>query len=128
MTYTYDRSASDTDWQERQSDLGDAIRAIEEVVEALGKDPNDELGEHSKLAQEILDDLRTAESVEKEADFDANVVEADKKLKQLKERLGEAKRKAKKDEDLTETVEAIDEALEWFRELGRELGNLLPEG
>jgi hypothetical protein len=129
MVDNYDRrTAGDEEpWQERQGEVMEPKKAVDDLVEALERDPDDVLDEVVGKARSLLGDLDAAESCDKETDFDANMQAAHRAVKELAELLKKTKAKAKKDE-LPDTVEILDEAIADLRGLARDIDELLPEG
>lgn len=113
--------------QDRIGEVADALKEAEDLHAALSGDPNDELDDATKKAEAILDDLRNAESVEKESDLDLSLKSALKGAEALAEELKKAKARLKKDSDLQASFDIADDALLGVKGLIREIKSLEPE-
>jgi capsule polysaccharide export protein KpsE/RkpR len=106
--------------QERIGELADALTYANGIVEELEKD-SDTLEAALKIATGLRDDLSTAESVETEADFDANITNARTKLVELTTAVKAAKQLADEAPEVTDILAECNSAI---RQLRRELSDL----
>jgi len=114
----------DPEWLERLGNAADVRKSADDLVSVLEKDPDGELGDLIAAAQAIANNID--DSVETESDFNANTNEALKAVAKLKELLKAAKPMLRKN-DLSDSVEIVDEALSDLRGLTKELSELQPE-
>jgi hypothetical protein len=114
----------DPEWLERLGNAADVRKSADDLVSVLEKDPDGELGDLIAAAQAIANNID--DSVETESDFNANTKEALKAAAKLKELLKAAKPMLRKN-DLSDSVEIVDEALSDLRGLTKELSELQPE-
>jgi len=114
----------DPEWLERLGNAADVRKSADDLVSVLEKDPDGELGDLIAAAQAIANNID--DSVETESDFNANTNEALKAAAKLKELLKAAKPMLRKN-DLSDSVEIVDEALSDLRGLTKELSELQPE-
>ena len=113
-----------SEWLERLGNAADVRKSADDLVSVLEKDPDGELGDLIAAAQAIANNID--DSVETESDFNANTKEALKAAAKLKELLKAAKPMLRKN-DLSDSVEIVDEALSDLRGLTKELSELQPE-
>jgi hypothetical protein len=109
-----------TDWTELQDETPDIQSAAEELHKDLQADPEDELGECIKKAEELVEHLESAVSCETEHDFHANLHSAHITAKGLIELLGKTKGKK-------ETKKIVTEAVRSLKSIIKELHELAPE-
>ena len=119
-----DPEDEDPEWLERLGNAADVRKSADDLVSVLEKDPDGELGDLIAAAQAIANNID--DSVETESDFNANTNEALKAVAKLKELLKAAKPMLRKN-DLSDSVEIVDEALSDLRGLTKELSELQPE-
>lgn len=116
----------DEDFEERLGLVADITQEARDLLEGLQADPDDILGTAVEIAEELVDNLMTAETVEKAHDLDANLKDAVASATKLGEELKRAKDKAKR-EKLPESLEIIRDSEHPLRSVVHEVKEILAD-
>jgi len=109
---------------DRISEISDALTYARDVVSFLSTDiDGDYLDDSRKIAAALLGDLETAETVENEADFEANIMSAIAYAVTLAATLQKAKAAARKEQAIIE-IDLICEAQSALKQLRGELNDI----